>query len=205
MTTFATDSCNNLFQFVDTVSLHGFSGGTRRDTGCLFLPLYPYQYPIFFTTKSIVKMKQNKKTVPAELSYYGLYLLDYLRKYHPDKASDTGFIAGREEAATATFEKERLAGTTVEDAHEEAMRVLLEGLHFSPYALLTEVVEREFADEVEEQEREPFCRRLYPHLNNLFASYDTSDDTFALSPAHDLLYTELVGTVMLYLESYGVQ
>ena len=76
-------------------------------------------------------MKQNKKTVPAELSYYGLYLLDYLRKYHPDKASDTGFIAGREEAATATFEKERLAGGTVEDAHEEAMRVLLEGLHFS--------------------------------------------------------------------------
>lgn len=107
-------------------------------------------------------MKQNKKTVPVELSYYGLYLLDYLRKYHPDKASDTGFIAGREEAATATFEKERLAGGTVEDAHEEAMRVLLEGLHFSPYALLTEVVEREFADEVAEQEREPFCRRLYP-------------------------------------------
>ena len=30
-------------------------------------------------------MKQNKKTVPAELSYYGLYLLDYLRKYHPTK------------------------------------------------------------------------------------------------------------------------
>ena len=26
-------------------------------------------------------MKQNKKTVPVELSYYGLYLLDYLRKY----------------------------------------------------------------------------------------------------------------------------
>lgn len=150
-------------------------------------------------------MKQNKKTVPVELSYYGLYLLDYLRKYHPDKASDTGFIAGREEAATATFEKERLAGGTVEDAHEEAMRVLLEGLHFSPYALLTEVVEREFADEVAEQEREPFCHRFYPYLNNLFAGYDTSDDTFALSPAHDLLYTELVGTVMLYLESYGVQ
>lgn len=32
-----------------------------------------------------------------------------------------------------------------------------------------------------------------------------SDDTFALSPEHDLLYTELTGTVMLYLESYGVQ
>ena len=144
-------------------------------------------------------MKQNKKTVPAELSYYGLYLLDYLKKYHPDKVSDADLIAEREEAATTTFEKERRTGNTVEYAHEEAMRVLLHGLHFSPYALLREVVENEFADEA-------FCRKLYPHLTNLFAGYDTSDDTFALSSAHDLLYTELVGTVMLYLEvGHGVQ
>ena len=139
-------------------------------------------------------MKQNKKTVPAELSYYGLYLLDYLRTYHPDKVSDTDLIAEREEAATAAFEKERLAGGTVETAHEEAMRVLLRGLHFSPYALLREVVENEFTDEVAET------------VTNLFAGYGTSDDTFALSPEHDLLYTELVGTVMLYLEdTHGVQ
>lgn len=150
-------------------------------------------------------MKQNKKTVPAELSYYGLYLLDYLRKYHPDKVSDTYLIAERKEAAATTFEKERSAGSTVEYAHEEAMRVLLHGLHFSPYALLREVVENEFADEVAESGREAFCNELYPYLTNLFAGYDTSDDTFALSPGHDLLYTELVGTVMLYLESYGVQ
>ncbi len=151
-------------------------------------------------------MRQNKKTIPAELSYYGLYLLDYLRKYHPDKVSDTDLIAEREEAATTAFEMERLAGSTVEYAHEEAMRVLLRGLHFSPYALLREVVENEFADEVAESGREAFCRKLYPYLTNLFAGYDTSDDTFALSPGHDLLYTELVGTVMLYLEEgHGVQ
>lgn len=151
-------------------------------------------------------MRQNKKTIPAELSYYGLYLLDYLRKYHPDKVSDTDLIAEREEAATTAFEMERLAGSTVEYAHEEAMRVLLRGLHFSPYALLREVVENEFADEVTESGREAFCRKLYPYLTNLFAGYDTSDDTFALSPGHDLLYTELVGTVMLYLEEgHGVQ
>ena len=145
-------------------------------------------------------MKQNKKTVQAELSYYGLYLLDYLRKYHPDKISDTNLIAEREEATTSTFEKERLAGSTVEYAHEGAMRVLLRGLHFSPYALLREVVENEFADEITETDREAFCNELYPYLTNLFAGYDTSDDTFALSPEHDLLYTELVGIVMIYLE-----
>ena len=150
-------------------------------------------------------MKQNKKTVPAELSYYGLYLLDYLRKYHPDKVSDTGLISGREEAASETFEKARRAGSSTEAAQEEAMRVLLEGLHFSPYALLREVVENEFADEVAASDREAFCRKLFPYLKNLLGGYDMSDDTFALSPEHDLLYTELVGTVMLYLESYGVQ
>ena len=150
-------------------------------------------------------MKQNKRTAPAELSYYGLYLLDYLRKYHPDKVIDTEFITGREEAASETFEKERAAGSTVEAAQEEAMRVLLEGLHSSPYALLLEVVENEFADEVAASDREAFCREIFPHLKNLFAGYPTTDDTFALSPEHDLLYTELTGTVILYLESYGIQ
>ena len=149
-------------------------------------------------------MKVKKNIFPAELSYYGLYLLDYLRKYHPDKVSDTPFIAGRKEAASKTFEKERTAGSTVEAAQEEAMRVLLEGLHFSPYALLLEVVENEFSEEVQEQEREAFCREIFPHLKNLFAGYPTTDDTFALSPEHDLLYTELTGVIMLYLEAYGV-
>lgn len=149
-------------------------------------------------------MKQNKKTAPAELSYYGLYLLDYLRKYHPDKVIDIEFITGREEAASETFEKERAAGSTVEAAQEEAMRVLLEGLHFSPYALLLEVVENEFADEVAPSDREAFCRELFPYLKNLLGGYDTPDDTFALSPDYDLLYTELTGAIMLYLEAYGV-
>lgn len=149
-------------------------------------------------------MKVKKNISPAELSYYGLYLLDYLRKYHPDKVIDIEFITGREEAASETFEKERAAGSTVEAAQEEAMRILLEGLHFSPYALLLEVVENEFADEVAPSDREAFCRELFPYLKNLLGGYDTPDDTFALSPEHDLLYTELTGAIMLYLEAYGV-
>lgn len=149
-------------------------------------------------------MKVKKNIFPAELSYYGLYLLDYLRKYHPDKVIDTEFITGREEAAAETFEKARLEGSSTEAAQEEAMRILLEGLHFSPYALLFEVVENEFSEEVQEQEREAFCREIFPHLKNLFAGYPTTDDTFALSSEHDLLYTELTGAIMLYLEAYGV-
>ena len=168
------------------------------------MPFFFLSKSIHSSTKSIKKMKQTDRQAPAELSYYGLYLLDYLKKYHPDKVSDTDFIATRGETATGTYEKKRLAGSTVESAHEEAMRVLLEGLHFSPYALLLEVVENEFFDEVQEQEREAFCREIFPHLKNLFAGYPTTDDTFALSSEHDLLYTELTGAIMLYLEAYGV-
>lgn len=149
-------------------------------------------------------MKQNKKTVPVELSYYRLYLLDYLKI--PSRQSIGYRFHCRTRRSRHRHFREgkaggRHGGGRPRGSHARAARraALLS------YALLTEVVEREFADEVAEQEREPFCRRLYPHLNNLFAGYDTSDDTFALSPAHDLLYTELVGTVMLYLESYGVQ
>lgn len=64
MTTFATDSCHNLFQFVDTVYLHGFSGGTRRDTGCFFLLLFLLHsllFVIFATRKLTFNRKYNEE------------------------------------------------------------------------------------------------------------------------------------------------
>ena len=36
-------------------------------------------------------MKQNNQ--PAVLSYYGLYLLQYLKENHPDKPADPDFIS----------------------------------------------------------------------------------------------------------------
>ena len=42
------------------------------------------------------------------------------------------------------------------------------------------------------------------YVGNVFSIYDLSDDNFALSPEYDLLYTELTGAVILYIEEYGV-
>ena len=84
------------------------------------------------------------------------------------------------------------------------MNTLLEGLHYSKYAILREVVENEFADEVPETEREYFTQKLLPLVKNVFSIYDLSDDNFALSSDYDLLYTELTGAVVLYIEEYGV-
>jgi len=46
--------------------------------------------------------------------------------------------------------------------------------------------------------------KLLPLVGNVFSIYDLSDDNFALSPEYDLLYTELTGAVILYIEEYGV-
>ncbi len=78
------------------------------------------------------------------------------------------------------------------------MDTLLRGLHYSRYAILREVVENEFADEVPEEKREAFILKLLPLVGNVFSVYDLSDDNFALSSDYDLLYTELTGATVLY-------
>lgn len=40
-------------------------------------------------------MKYKSNLEPAEMSYFRLNLLSYLRDAHPNKANDLSFIAGR--------------------------------------------------------------------------------------------------------------
>ena len=84
------------------------------------------------------------------------------------------------------------------------MDTLLRGLRYSRYAILREVVESEFFDEVPEEKQEAFILKLMPLVGNVFSVYDLSDDNFALSPEYDLLYTELTGAAVLYIDEYGV-
>lgn len=69
------------------------------------------------------------KTI-RRVSYYGLYLLKYLRENHPDRASDTDFIEERADHAADVYEQSRLEGATPEGAQELAMAALLQDLHF---------------------------------------------------------------------------
>ena len=140
---------------------------------------------------------KKKNEGQTDFSYYGLYLLDYLRTNRFEQASDEAFIRERADRAAGTYERAILEGYPAAGAQELAMRTLTEGLRYSKYAILCEVVENEFADDVPEAERESFAR-------NVFSIYDLSDDNFALSPDYDLLYTELTGAVVLYIEEYGV-
>ena len=66
------------------------------------------------------------------------------------------------------------------------------------------LLEREFDREVPEAKRTAFAEKLFPLIDNVFSIYDLTDDFFAQSPEYDLLYSELTGAVILYLEEYGI-
>ena len=146
----------------------------------------------------------NKKEQP-ELSYYGLYLLRYLLEQHSRKAKDLSFIYNREQLAAETFEQARLDGYSVEGAHELAMSVLTKDLDLSEWSILVEVLEKEFARELNDGQRLTFAEELLPLLAPVFEPYDLTEPEFELSPDYVQLYTELTGAVELYIEQYGVQ
>ena len=176
---------------------------------------------------SKVMNNQKKNEGQTDFSYYGLYLLDYLRTNKFEQAADAAFIRERADRAAETYEKARLEGYPADGAQELAMDTLLRGLRYSRYAILREVVENEFSDEVPEEKREAFILKLLPLVGNVFSVYDLSDDNFtraipaalgkesehsfhslarnfALSSDYDLLYTELTGATVLYIGEYGV-
>ncbi len=95
---------------------------------------------------------KKKNEGQADFSYYGLYLLDYLRTNKFEQADDTAFIRERADRAAETYEKARLEGYPADGAQELAMDTLLRGLRYSRYDILREVVENEFSDEVPEEE-----------------------------------------------------
>lgn len=145
----------------------------------------------------------NKKDKPTELSYYGLYLLSYLKENHPDKAGNAAFIDSRADHAADVYEQARLEGYLPEGAHELAMTALLEGLHFSKYNTIIEVLWNEFSDEVAQSEAPAAALKLQPSLEGIFSQYPLSDD-FAYSPEYEQLYTELTGAIQILLEEDGI-
>ena len=138
-----------------------------------------------------------------ELSYYELYLLNYLREYHPEKVDDIDFIKERSDNAAILFEKSRLDGKTVMDAQEIAMKELMRGLHFSKHYLILTIIKDEFEKEVPDDKVLLLIKKMESNFNSIFAKY-TLSDTFEQSSDYHSLYIELTGEITLYLEKYGI-
>ena len=146
----------------------------------------------------------TKKTGQGDLSYFALTLQSYLNESFPESAVDTTFIQERSDLAAQTYADALLAGHTHPEASELSNAVLYEGLHFSQFDMLFKVVCNEFDSLMADDEPRPFALKVYPLCKTVFENYPTDEPDFADTPAYQLLYTELTGTIAIYIEEFGL-
>lgn len=141
---------------------------------------------------------------PQELSYYRLLLLSFLRESHPQLVDDSDFIASRADSAAGAYTEAVRTGSTHDAAAEIANQVLFAGLHFSRYDVIVTILWNEFSDAVPQGSAQPLALQLLPVCEEVFAKYPLSDD-FQFEPAFGNLYTEITGTILIWLEDNGIQ
>lgn len=139
-----------------------------------------------------------------DLSYFRLRLQELLTTSFPEKAYDVKFIDQRSSWATNAYEGAFLAGNTVSQCDQIADYVLFEGLHFSKFDTLFQVVCNEFDTRMADEELRPFALKMLPVCEPVFANYKLTDD-FAYTIEFNLLYTELTGTISIWIEENGLQ
>ena len=147
-----------------------------------------------------------KTTNTKEFSYYRLRLESYLKDYHPERLADAAFIRDRSDAAAQAYEDAFRQGYPVLEAGYIATEVLFAGLHFSPYYMLEQIIENEFANVVPPERAADFALRLLQSgtIRETIEKYEPGDD-FDGSPEYDQLYTELTGVIVELLEADGVK
>lgn len=139
-----------------------------------------------------------------KISYYALRLKELLHTSFPELSGDKGFIENRAQLAAKVYNDAFIAGNSVEQCNEIAQYVLFEGLHFSKFDTVFKVVCNEFDTIMADEELRPFALKMLSVCTPIFEQYRLMDD-FADSAEFDLLYTELTGTIQIWIEDNGLQ
>ncbi|WP_318271522.1 DUF1896 domain-containing protein [Sphingobacterium cellulitidis] len=150
--------------------------------------------------------KQNliMSTQQKDLSYFRLRLQELLNSSFPEKASNQKFIDQRSSWAANAYEDAFRSGNAIEQCNEIANYILFEGLHFSKFDRVFQVVCNEFDTLMADEELRRFALKMFPVCENVFAQYELADD-FAYGYEFDLLYTEITGTIAIWIEENGLQ
>lgn len=143
-------------------------------------------------------------TQQKDLSYFKLRLVELLETSFPEKAHDNKFIKQRSSWAASAYEGAFQSGNPIEQCASIAEYILFEKLHFSKFDTVFQVVCNEFDTIMSDEELRPFAQQILVVCEPIFTSYELTDD-FADSCEFDFLYTELTGTIALWIEENGLQ
>lgn len=142
-------------------------------------------------------------TKQKDLSYFTLRLQELLNTSFPEKAHDLKFVEQRSKWATNAYEEAFRSGNPIDQCDHIADYILFEGLHFSKFDTVFQVVCTEFDTIIADEELRLFALKMLPICEPVFANYVLTDD-FAYTTDHDLLYTEITGTIAIHIEDYGI-
>ncbi len=131
------------------------------------------------------------------MNYFALSLKAFLQENYPNKVNDKELVSERSHRATIVYIQAVRNGCNHMEATQVANAELYEGLHFSKYNLLFEVLTEEFTDSVLEEKIHQYALELLPLCETVFSHYLIHDD-FAESYEYELLYTELTGKISEY-------
>ena len=143
-------------------------------------------------------------TQQKDLSYFRLRLQDLLNTSFPERANDQKFIEQRSSWATNAYEGAFSSGNAIEQCNEIANYILFEGLHCSKFETVFQVVCNEFDTIMADEELRPFALKMSPVCEVVFSNYELTDD-FAYGYEFDLLYTEITGTIAIWITENGLQ
>ena len=143
-------------------------------------------------------MKTNEK---RELSYFQSLLRKYISEHHPELSNDIAFLSSRADEALNVYANAITIGLSDHEAEEAANEVLYNGLHFSKYDTIVEVLWNEFAENIPQSLAERLAAILLGNtaVQKTFAKYKLDDD-FDGKPEYDELYTELTGCIQIIIE-----
>jgi hypothetical protein len=137
-------------------------------------------------------------TTQKDLSYYRLRLQEHLNSSFPEKANDQKFIDHRSSWAANAYEGAFRSGNAIDQCKEIANYILFEGLHFSKFDTIFQVICKEFDTLMADEELKPFALKMFAVCEPVFSGYELTDD-FVYDYEFDLLYTELTVIIAIWI------
>lgn len=141
--------------------------------------------------------------LPKDLSYFNLRLTELLNMSFPEIAWDTKFIEQRSKWAANAYEAAFHAGNSIDQCDAIANYILFEGLHFSKFDTVFKIVINEFDTIMADVELRLFALKMLAICESVFQRYTLSQE-FVDRTDYNLLYTELTGTIAIWIEENGL-
>ncbi len=145
----------------------------------------------------------DKNLNHRDLSYFRILLQELLLTSFPEKVAHSKFIERRATLASNAYDGAFTSGNSIDDCNHIADFILFEGLHFSKFDTVFQVVCNEFDTLLADEDLRPFALEMLSVCEPYFENYELTDD-FAYTYDFDNLYTELTGVISIYIEQHGL-